>query len=1282
MARNYSLKYLLFAFWTLSSFYSYSQNHIHASIQWSKNTEIPLSSNNSSYLPESFKEAQFSVDNPLPFYSQRISINSFSKVDFQLVNYKSELIETNGTFLDSIEISPTIHIASSVIQERNNFFAFYSFTPFIKNSEGKIEKIIEFELKFTTKSKEIRISQRDPEFKENSVLKDGEIYKIAVKEDGLYKISYEDLISFGITPSAINPKNLKIFGNPGGPNPEAIAEERFDDLLENSIYVSGENDNIFNESDFILFYAHGPNSWKYSEINGIKYTHNIYDFNNYYYLTISNSEGRRIVDAENVLNNQVFSNSFDAYKRYEKDEYNLLSDFESTQGSGQLWFSEKFGTNRSQDFSAYFADPLLEISEDVKFEIQFASRSSSSSKLNFKIEDIIHPISFNSVSISNIDSRYADLEKINFTQKLKANQPTVLLDFLNSTAQSTGWLDYIQMEYTSKLEYNNSPIKFRKYESLEFPYFGFNIKSSNEKLTIWNISNVQNISNQKFNFTNNTISFSYQVNELNEYIAFDINQVAAKVEFINKIENQNLHNIFDSELLIVYHPNFEQAAKKIANHRSAFNDINTTIVPVDQVYNEFSSGKTDPTAIRNFARMIYTRDPNFKYLMLVGDGSFDYKHIRKNEYSNENFIPVYETKESFSPIESFPTDDFYALLDFQEGGNLVGGLDIAVGRLPVRTEIEANDLIDKLINYDLNDDSFSDWRLKIGFAGDDEDGNLHMRDADNIAENTRLKFKQFNVEKIYFDAFPQVSTPGGERYPQATAELNNNIFKGLLTLCYLGHGGPKGWAQERVLKLDDIENWDNKNKLPLLITATCSFTGFDDPKITSAGELALLKSKTGAIGLFSTVRAVYANQNRRLTQAVFDTIFSKPEGDYMRIGEILRRAKNSNQADTLKVNARKFLLVGDPSLKLALPEYDIITSSINGNLIDETYIPDTVKALQKIKFEGYIADDQGKLKSNFDGIVFCSVYDKIIQAKTLGNNTSSPPKAFNLQKTILFKGQSNVKNGKFSFEFYLPADINFEYGNGKISLYARSGNIDAAGSFENFIIGGSEELNKDDNPPIVKVFLNTEDFVFGGLSTSNPVLLARIEDDFGINVSGVSVGHDLWGELDGDNKTRFILNDYYESDIDNFRKGYVRYPLYGLSKGKHTLKVKAWDLSNNSGEGFTEFYVSDDIEESLKQVLNYPNPFSVGTTFQFEHNMAESELDILIRIYNMVGQNVKTLKYTKNDAGFRVDDLYWDGTSDYGEKIPNGIYLYKINVRSNQLGISKESNFEKLVLLK
>jgi hypothetical protein len=544
-----------------------------------------------------------------------------------------------------------------------------------------------------------------------------------------------------------------------------------------------------------------------------------------------------------------------------------------------------------------------------------------------------------------------------------------------------------------------------------------------------------------------------------------------------------------------------------------------------------------------------------------------------------------------------------------------------------------------------------------------------------------------NVDKVYFDAFQQVPTSGGARYPKVQETINREMYRGLLALSYMGHGGGRGWAQERVLTNSDIARWENEHKLPLFVTATCSFAGYDGAGYTSAGEQVFLKADGGAIALFTTVRAVYTNSNFALNKAAMDQLFVLSDNLRPTMGEILRLSKNTNASATFTENSRKFTMLGDPSQYLAIPILNVATTAINGQAVSA--VPDTIRALQTVTVSGAVTDNNGNVVSDFNGIVYPTIYDKEVTLYTLGQDfPKSTVRAFDLQRNIIFKGRASVTNGLFTFTFVVPKDINYEYAKGKISYYAENqSQTDARGYFDNIIIGGTDPNGiQDDQGPLVEVFMNTEEFISGGVTDPNPTLLVKLSDDHGINVVGNSIGHDLSGVIDQNTQNTYILNDFYEAALNDYTKGTIRYPLYDIEEGLHQVTVKAWDVANNSAEGFTEFLVTNGEKAALDHVLNYPNPFTTSTCFQFEHNMANQMLDVQGQIFTVSGKLAKTITAQVDATGYRVtDEIKWDGKDDYGDQLAKGVYLYKVKVNSlsDPSGQSSgESDFEKLVILK
>ena len=1211
----------------------------------------------------------------LPLYSDQLKLGAKYEISIQATITKSSPITIN-TQAAKDHIQDELNVWTTVEKSRNDYFLVYGFIPVIRSNSGylKVE-----EVRLTINYGAPLVEKRDgPTFADNSILSSGAIHKVSFTESGVYKLDYKYLKDLGIDIDNINPKNLAVYTSHGKALAENIIEDRFDDLIESSILIKGEEDNVFNSADYILFYAKGDESWNTSN-NTYNHEKNIYSDINYAFIKVKESQGKRLGTSSSLSTTAYTSSIYNSLQRYEEDKVNLLAAFTATQGTGQLWFGDRYNTVKEYDYTDKFDLTGYVLGEEIEIKLGFAGRNDENTSRVFldldgnTLDKSLARIN-DSGSIST--NRYANYALMNTTTTINNPNGKIVVRYpFQGNDVSEGWLDYLQFIIPKTLNFSGNPILISNQESVNYNNTALSLTGSPDH--IWDVTSLDDIKNAFLD--NGQIKYNSQ-DKLRLFYAFN-EATAMTPTKVGVVENQNLHSIDDVELIVIYHPTFENDIERYVEHRSSFGNLNVKAININHVYNEFSGGKVDPSAIRDLAKMVYDRTDNFKYLLLVGDGSFDYKQLTP-DIPDHNFIPAYETKESLDPIDGFPTDDFYALLDINEGTNLKGQLDIAVGRFPVKTAEEFTGLVDKLIHYDTHPDTQGDWKLKLGFAADDEDSGRHLTDTEDIANQTKLRYPDFNQQKIYFDAFLQESTPGGARFPDATKELNNAVFKGLLVLNYLGHGGPKGWAQERVLQVSDIQSWNNYDNIPLLITATCTFAGYDEPSVESAGEVSLLNERGGAIGLFSTTRAVFASDNKRLVSSVYDTMFTTQGGQLQTLGEILMRGKNKNVQDTQKINARKFSLLGDPSMRLSVPLLNVETSKINGISVSE--FSDTLKALEQVTIEGIITDQNNQFVSDYNGIVYPTIFDKESTLRTLANDSNSGEKSFNVIKNILFKGAATVTNGIFSFTFVVPKDINYAYGPGRISYYATNPDrVDAKGSNDEFIIGGtSNNIIQDNQGPEIQIFMNDESFVYGGITNTDPVLLIKLEDENGINVAGTSIGHDLSGTLDEDNQGTFIMNDFYEATVDNFRQGSARYPISGLESGRHSIAVKAWDVLNNSSEARSEFVVIKDGDNLLEHVLNYPNPFTTSTNFQFEHDLTSTELDILITIYTISGKVIKTIEATKYATGFRIDDIHWDGTDDFGSDIGKGVYLYKIKARSDEFNLLRESEFEKLVILK
>jgi hypothetical protein len=1172
-----------------------------------------------------------------------------------------------------LQILSDFKVEANITKSRNESQLYTVITPYRLTGDGKIERLEEVEVTYTYGLKNAT-QQRGP-LNENSVLASGDLYKLAIAQTGIHKIDFATLESgLGIDVSKINPKKIKIYTNRGGRVPESNATSRVDDLVEIPLLVNGESDNVFNKEDFALFYVEGPDR---IEKVGTSYTYdkNIYDFNNYIFLRTDGQDGIRIQTEITNPSNITNITSYTAVERWENDLTNLLGSFPGAEGTGKEWYGEYFRTERELDLTSKFKINEVVLNTIVDVNMIFAGRSAVSSQMSLGIGTKKFSRTIGESRVLDSEAIYARKAVVNEAFTITDLNPKVIISYPKVNVESEGWLDYLQLTYNKKLTFSEDQFTLRLQNPS--PTTGSIDLSSNSGYTFWNITDPLSPILLPINDNKAWINLS---NTQTILAALKSQATALKPKALGKIPNQNLHAINNVDAIIVYHPNFKSDAERLAQHRRAHSGMEVALADVTQVYNEYASGRTDPGAIRDFVRQKYVLNNRLKYLVLFGDGSYDYKGLVK-DINQENFIPVYETDESLDPIDGFPSDDFYGLLDDNEGVNLKGGLDIYLGRLPAKSMDEAKTLVDKIIHYETSPETLGDWRMRLTYTADDEDNNTHIGDMDGIARLDETRHPNYNQQKVYFDAYNQISTSGENRFPDATTALNNSMTKGQLSLTYLGHGGPLGWAQERVLTIPDIVSWNNYNAMTILVTATCSFAAYDDPSILTPAENAILNPKGGAIALFSTTRAVYTSSNRELTNAVNEVMYKKINGKAPTLGYTLATGKNKFGNDSFfRINSRKFSLLGDPTMQVAMPHYIVNTTEVNQLPSNQA---DTLNALEKVTIKGNILDDNGQIVTGFNGTIFPTVYDKKSKVQTLGNDNSSPKFDFTAYRNVLFSGSATVKNGTWEFTFWVPKNINYAYGNGRISYYAKDDkNTDAAGYFTNFIIGGTNKnLVADDNGPELEIFVNSESFNFGDPTGSDITLLLDIEDDLGINVTGSSIGQDITGVLDGNQQNVYILNDFYKAEKDNFKRGKVAFPIKNLELGRHEITAKVWDIAGNSTEKRTEFVVVDDLKEAIKNLYNFPNPFTTQTNFSFELPQSNTNLEIIVYIYSISGRLVKTITHTGFYSGNRVTDIFWNARDDYDSNIARGLYLYKVVVQSPDKRINLESNIQKLIKL-
>ncbi len=1268
-----------------------NENSAKYKIVWEKPISVKLfESSSDKFL--SFEGAQYSFeDGYLPRYNQKISIVAGQSFSAKIINPFYQEISNEELLLitNKDKIQSQIIVNSQLLISKKQPYGVVSFVPIRRNElSGKYEKLVSFDLDIIpTLAQKSVTSTRN--YADHSVLQNGNWYKIAVATNGVCKISYSFLQNMGIDVATINPKNIRIYGNGGGMLPELNSVVRQDDLVENAIVVQGENDGVFNTNDYILFYAKGPNTWTYNSATCPNFQHNlnIYSDSSYYFITADLGIGKRVqTQASSTLAITNTTSTFDDYAFHEIETTNFIK-------SGRQWFGEYFENTSSYNFA--FSFPNIDLSATTNVKARIASRyisnsGSASYSISSQSGSATLSIPFTTTDESN------DYAKISSTcYSFNPSNSVITVNVTKQNPSAIAWLDYIEVNTRRQLTMFGNQMGFRDSKTVGSGNVTQYDLLSYQPIQIWDITNPSTVVAQEFtNPSVNNYQFVLPSDTLHEFMAFTSSSFISPV-FSNRVENQDLHALSNKNFIIVTHPDFYDQALQLSRHHETRDSLTTIIVTPQQIYNEFSSGAQDVSAIRDFVKMFYDKATTVseepQYLLLFGDGSYDNK---KRFASNTNFIPTYESYNSTVITASYVSDDFYGLLDDNEGQWVNDAVDIGIGRFPVKSSLEASAVINKIFDYtktgilpnttnnsssnQSSNSPFGDWRNTICFVADDEDGDLHISDANKLATQVDTTDNDYNIDKIYFDAYVQESTPGGQRYPNVTDAINKRVDKGCLIFNYTGHGGEVGLAHERVVEVSNINSWSNINNLPLFITATCEFSRFDDPERTSAGEYVLLNPNGGGIGLFTTVRPTYASGNYVLNRDFYEAAFTPINGKMPRLGDLFNYIKNQSGGNS--VNSRNFTLLGDPALTLAYPKYDVSTDSINAMLVTSSSL-DTLKALTLVTVSGNVRNSSGTILNNYNGVLSPTVYDKAQNITTLSNDGSfSPPFAFKLQKNILYKGKVSVTNGKFKFSFIVPKDIAYQYGIGRISYYAENGTEDANGSYEKIIIGGSNNnAPKDFVGPEIGLYMNDNKFVFGGMTNENPVLFSTLKDENGINTVGNGIGHDLTAVLDANTENSIVLNDYYQSDLNSYKSGTVRYPFSSLSEGKHSLKLKVWDVYNNSSESYTEFVVAKSAELALSHVLNYPNPFTTKTQFYFEQNQCCTSLEVEVQVFTITGKLVKTIAMFAQTEGFRSEPIEWDGRDDFGDKIGRGVYVYRVRVKTTE-GKTAEK-YEKLVIL-
>ncbi len=1091
-----------------------------------------------------------------------------------------------------------------------------------------------------------------------SVLGTGEWVRFEAKDEGIYKIDRNMFSTFGFDPSTVDPRTVKIYNNGGKVLPENPEAARPVDLVENAIMFVGENDGSFDQGDYILFYGRGSIFRDFNPSTGtIDRFNHPYSNKNYYWITFGGANGKRIQDEPGLTSNADFIQSTTkAFRDYEEDKISLAN-------SGREFFGDDFSESIP---SRSYVNKLDNRDNNfpVKYKLRFANASDNFLPIKiFENNSQILSSSMRGTGGAQYWVAYPTDPALSasFTGTIPDNRSVLRIEVNPGSVEQIAYLDYIEIEYTSQLKpVNNKLIFFSPDSNNIVEYYLSGFPSTNIKVfDVSDYSDVKLITNHIL-LSGGDCRFRIQgsSDSIKKYIAIGNDQFLSPTNNEKITISEDIRGIEDgAEFIIITHKNFKEAAERLKSYRmnEAKIPISTKVIQVDEVYNEFSCGSQDVSAIRDFLKYAYD---NWQitpvYVMMLGKGTYDYKNVSG---FNDNFVPTWESQESLRLIysyNSYSTDDFFMRI---LGNDLKP--DLMVSRVTAKSLEQANNYISKVINYENSHDK-SSWRNLITLIADDDKTSTgydnhaeHTIPSENLA-NTYIP-KSFDLKKIYLADYPAVITGNGRRKPSVNTDIIKTINDGTLLINYIGHGNPELWAHEVVFDRTSSFPQLHNDRYFFLSTATCDYGYFDVPNFQSGAEDLLFFPDKGSIADFCSARLVFSGENHQLNYALFTKLLTLPRDTLnlpVTIGKAVFETKLNGHYSS--VNDQKYYLFGDPALRLLIPEYNGSIDSINGqSLVSDIQI----KALSHTKISGTILKPDSTKWNDYTGEGLLTIFDseRIKHLDEINYDVVIPG-------GIIFRGRVSVVNGEFTSDFVVPKDISYENKNGKIIFYFFDPVSDGVAYTNKIIVGGTDTTAfNDGNGPDIEVFFDNSEYRNAYLVGPEPNMIVKLSDETGLNTTGTGVGHNLEAILNEDETKPINLSSYFTGELDAGGKiGEVNYKFNKLDNGDYSVLIKAWDVFNNFSNETSYFTVVNDDEMVIRDVYNYPNPFKSNTTFTFQLNL--TPVDVKIKVYTIAGRVIKEIE--SNNVTQRFVKIPWDGRDEDGDVIANGTYLYKIIVKT------------------
>jgi len=1110
-------------------------------------------------------------------------------------------------------------------------------------------------------------------YADSSKLATGKWVKVAVTESGIYQITADDISKWGLGSDL---SKIHIFGYGGAPLSETMSNNYGDDLPPVPVVRTDNR---------ILFYGQGLVTWRNvnSALPYRQIQHPYANSGTYFVTNDSRYNDVEISKADNTVTGEVVT----TYTERLYHEQDIVNPGET----GRTFLGENFTSGKSQTFK--FDLEGMVSGSNVSVLTKFAAQvTGASGTVSYKYNGTDLPVLGSSDIIASVVSLAHDhylttgLEGVKTFVLDGTNELNYTVTFTCAGTTNLARLDYITVNYKRNLAMRNGSLIFGLPNANQSNRY--RISGAGSTTRVWDVTSPFAPMQLNATTTEGAVEFTPYASGRREFVAFDESGTYSHPELQSEVANQDIHGELTPDMIILAPSAYIEQANRVAALHEETDHFRVLVLDHEKVFNEFSSGTRDAMAYRRLCKMFYDRGVSedghkLGYLLLLGGGSYDNRLIGTNATAlNYPSLLTWQTEEGGREDYSITTDDYYGILADNSGTANNEKLSISVGRLPVKSVSDARTAVNKLVKY-VTKPSYGAWKNQGLFVADDENNGIHMEQSNSMMAAIKENGGEHMVlNRVFIDAFNSVSAGGARTYPDARTKMFTTLREGTLWWNYIGHASTQNWTGEGLMMRSDVETQLFYRHLPVLYAATCEYSRFDNSTMSS-GERIFLNANGGAIAVLCPARLAYIAYNELLSTALGHYIFSGDEtGRPRRIGDMMRLAKNDQNPSW--DNHRRFFVLGDPAMRLSYAPYEAVVETINGEPVDEDNMP-VFKAREQVEFSGKIVDWRGEMATDFDGTIVSTLFGPEQSVTTNGYGDEGTPVTYEERTDRLAINVDSVEGGRFNVRVIIPSEVNNEYANYRpslINLYAYDSRdtIEAKGSNSDFYIYGyeDEEVTDTVGPTIIKMGLNSEEFVNGSDVNESPLLLATVSDESGVNFSSAGIGHSMTLTLDGTNSYNDLVSYYTPLYAEEGTMGSISYQLSDLAPGMHTLRLRVWDVYSNVSEKTINFNVVNGLAPEIADVYCASNPASVETSFYVKHNRPDAVVTVSIEVYDLMGRRIWSTTQAGRSDMYLSTPITWDLTDISGRRVPRGIYIYRATISTD--GIKEATKAKKLAV--